>query len=308
MGLVVALAGGVGAAKLLRGLVRVVSPDDLVIVGNTGDDFEFHGLHVSPDLDIVMYTLSGIVDEAKGWGIADDAFRCLRMLEKLGFEAWFRLGDEDMAVQIVRTELLKNGMTLSQAVAELCQMLGVRAKLVPMSNDPVRTVVLSGHLRMDFQEYFVKRKTSDKVTGVLFEGCDDAKPAPGIIEAISRAERVVICPSNPVLSIHPILSVPTIRDELKRSKAFVVGVSPIVGGKAIKGPADKIMTSLGLEASAYGVAKFYEDFLDHIIIDKADEEHRERIERLGTRVTATDTIMKNIESAVSLAARVMEAK
>jgi LPPG:FO 2-phospho-L-lactate transferase len=308
MGLVVALAGGVGAARLLRGLVRVVSADDLVIVGNTGDDFEFHGLHVSPDLDIVMYTLSGIVDETKGWGLANDTFRSLRMLEKLGFEGWFRLGDEDLAVQMVRTELLKNGMTLSQVVAELCQKLGVRAKLVPMSNDPVRTVVCSGNSRMNFQEYFVKRKTRDEVTGVSFEGCDDAKPAPGIIEAIGRAERVVVCPSNPILSIQPILSVPTMRDRLRSTKAYVVGVSPIVGGKAIKGPADKIMTSMGLEASAYGVAKFYEDFLDHMIIDRADKEQRERIERLDLKVTVTDTIMKDIESAVSLATRVIEAK
>ncbi|MGA2768548.1 MAG: 2-phospho-L-lactate transferase [Candidatus Bathyarchaeia archaeon] len=308
MGLVVALAGGVGAARLLRGLVRVVSCDDLVIVGNTGDDFEFYGLHVCPDLDIVMYTLAGIVDEAKGWGVADDTFSCLGMLEKLGFETWFRLGDGDLAVQIVRTRLLKSGGALSEAVAELCQMLGVKARLVPMSNDPVRTVVLSGRMRLGFQEYFVKRGARDQVSGVLFEGCDDAKPAPGIIEAIDGAERVVICPSNPVLSIDPILSIPAIKDGLKSTRAYVVGVSPIVGGKAVKGPADRIMSSLGLEPSAYGVAKFYEDFLDHIVIDNADACQRTRIERLGTKVTVADTIMRNIENAVSLATKVMDAE
>jgi LPPG:FO 2-phospho-L-lactate transferase len=308
MGLVVALAGGVGAARLLRGLVRVVSCDDLVIVGNTGDDFEFHGLHVCPDLDIVMYTLAGIVDEAKGWGVADDTFSCLGMLEKLGFETWFRLGDRDLAVQIVRTRLLKSGVALSEAVAELCQMLGVKTRLVPMSNDPVRTVVLSGRMRLGFQEYFVKRGARDPVSGVLFEGCDDAKPAPGIIEAIDSAERVIICPSNPVLSIDPILSIPAIKDGLKNTRAYVVGVSPIVGGKAVKGPAARIMSSLGFEASAYGVAKFYEDFLDHIVIDNADACQRTRIERLGTKVTVADTIMRSVEGAVSLATKVMDAE
>ena len=308
MGRVVALAGGVGAAKLLRGLVRVVPPEDIVIVGNVGDDFEFHGLHVSPDLDIVMYTLAGVVDEARGWGVADDTFTCLEMLERLGFETWFKLGDKDIAVQTVRTDLLRSGVSLSEAVAELCRLLGVKARLMPMSNDPVRTVVLSGCVRLGFQEYFVKRRATDEVTRVLFEGCGDAKPAPGVIEAINSAERVVVCPSNPVLSIGPILSVPGIRDALKSTRGLIVGVSPIVGGKAVKGPADRIMSSLGLEASAYGVAKLYEDFVDHLIIDRADADLRTRIEELGIRASVADTIMKDVENAVSLAAKVMEAK
>ena len=307
MGLV-ALAGGVGAAKLLRGLVRVVSPEDLVIVGNVGDDFEFHGLHVSPDLDIVMYTLSAIVDGARGWGVEDDTFNCLQMLEKLGFETWFKLGDRDVAVQLVRTDLLKSGVTLSEAVAELCRLLGVKVKLIPMTNDPVRTVILSGCGRLDFQEYFVKRQTRDEVTGVLFEGCEDARPAPGVIEAINRAERVIVCPSNPFLSINPILSIPGIRDALKNTSGYAVGVSPLIGGKAVKGPADRIMSSLGLEASAYGVAKLYTDFLDHLIIDKADASLGTRIEELGMKTTVADTMMKDLESAVSLAKNVMEAR
>jgi LPPG:FO 2-phospho-L-lactate transferase len=308
MGHVVALAGGVGAAKLLRGLVRVVSPEDLVIVGNVGDDFEFHGFHVSPDLDIVMYTLADVVDGARGWGIMDDSFSCLGMLGRLGFETWFGLGDKDIAVQMVRTDLLKNGVSLSEAVAELCRLLGVKARLLPMSNDPVRTVVLSGCVRLGFQEYFVKRRASDEVTGVLFEGCDVARPAPGVIEAINNAERVIVCPSNPILSINPILSVPGVRDALKSTKGSVVAVSPIVGGKAVKGPADRIMSSLGLEASAYGVAKLYEDFLDHLIIDRADADIRTAIEELGVRVSVTDTLMKDVESSASLASLVMEAK
>jgi LPPG:FO 2-phospho-L-lactate transferase len=308
MGLVVALAGGVGAAKLLKGLVQLVSPDELLIVGNTGDDFEFHGLCVSPDLDIVMYTLAGIVDEGRGWGVDDDTFRCLGMLQRLGFEGWFKLGDEDLAVQIVRTDSLKKGETLAEATAKLCQMLGVEARLVPMSNDPVRTVVQSKGLRLGFQEYFVKRGTRDSVTGVLYEGCEDAKPAPGIIEGIDNAELVVVCPSNPVLSIAPILSVQGIRQALKRTGAHVVGVSPIVGGKAVKGPADRIMSSLGLEVSVCGVAKLYEDFLDHIVIDVVDAQFTAHLERLGLRVTVTNTMMKNVENSVSLASKVVSAR
>lgn len=307
MGLVVALAGGVGAAKLLRGLVEVVPFDDLLIVGNTGDDFELYGLHISPDLDIVMYTLAGIVDEAKGYGVAGDTFHCLDMLKRLGFETWFGLGDRDLAVHVVRTELLGTGMTLSQTTAELCRMLHVKVRLVPMSDDPVRTKVLIGQLRLDFQEYFVKRRAEDVVSGVIYDGCEKAKTAPGILEAIERAERIVICPSNPLLSVSPMLSIPGFTDGLRRSNARVVGVSPIVGGKALKGPADKIMASLGLEPSAYGVAKFYEDFLDHLIIDNADEQHRSRIESLGVKVTVTDTIMKSVEDSVRLAKVVVDA-
>jgi LPPG:FO 2-phospho-L-lactate transferase len=307
MGLVVALAGGVGAAKLLKGLVRLVRPSsNLVIVGNTGDDIELYGLHVSPDLDIVMYTLAGIVDETRGWGVSGDTFNCLDMLDKLGSETWFKLGDKDLAIHILRTEMLRNGKTLSDATAKLCRMLGVKTRLVPMSNDSIRTKITSGQLRLDFQEYFVKRGTRDEVTNVVFEGAENAKPAPGVIEAIKEAERVVICPSNPVLSISPILSISTIRNELIKTRAYVIGVSPIVGGKAIKGPADRIMASMGLEVSAYGVAKFYEDFLDHLIIDTADEHYKRRIEGLGVRVTVTDTMMRTLEDSIRIAKFLME--
>lgn len=303
-----ALGGGVGAAKLLRGLVKVVSQEDLVIVGNTGDDFDFHGLHVSPDLDIVMYTLAGIVDDAKGWGIKGDTFGCLQTLGKLGFETWFNLGDRDLAVQIVRAELMEKGMTLSEAVSELCMRLGVKTKLLPMSNDPIQTVVLSGSKRLEFQEYFVKRAAKDKVTGVLFQGCENAKPAPGILESIDKAETVVICPSNPFLSIGPILSIPGIRESLKRTRARIVAVSPIVGGKTLKGPADRIMASLGYEVSAYGVAEFYKDLLDHMVIDKVDAGLETRFAALGVEVTVANTVMKSIEDSVFLAREVVGAK
>jgi LPPG:FO 2-phospho-L-lactate transferase len=305
---VVALAGGVGAAKLLRGLVQLVPKNDLVIVGNTGDDIELHGLHVSPDLDIVMYTLAGIVDETKGWGVADETFRCLEMLGKLGLETWFKIGDRDLAIHIVRTQMLKNGMSLSEATTQLCEMLKVDARLIPMSDDSVRTKIVSSQLRLDFQEYFVKRGTKDEVTGILFEGAEEAEPAPGIIEAIREAERVVICPSNPILSISPMLSISAIRDELRNAEAYVVGVSPIIGGKAIKGPADRIMASMSLEVSAYGVAKFYEGFLDHFVIDTVDEHLKERIAELDVKVTVADTIMRSLEDSVHLAKVVMEAR
>jgi LPPG:FO 2-phospho-L-lactate transferase len=308
MGKVVALAGGVGAAKLLRGLVKVVPSRDLVIIGNVGDDVELYGLHISPDLDIIMYTLAGIVDEVKGWGIAGDTFHCLEMLGRLGFETWFKLGDKDLAIHIVRTKMLREGYTLSQATAQLCKMLGIEAKLIPASDDPVRTKIQSGQLLLDFQEYFVKRGTMDAVTNVFFEGVKKAKPAPSVIEAVREAERIIICPSNPILSIAPILSIPAIRRALETSKAPIVGVSPIVGGKALKGPADRIMVSMGFEASPYGVARFYGSLLKHLIIDETDLEHKRRIQEIGVKVTIANTVMKSVEDAINLAKVVISAE
>jgi LPPG:FO 2-phospho-L-lactate transferase len=308
MGKVVALAGGVGAAKLLRGLVKVIPPKNLVIIVNVGDDTEFYGLHISPDLDIILYTLAGIVDETKGWGVSGDTFHCLDMLEKLGFETWFKLGDRDLAIHIARTKMLRDGLTLSQATAQLCKMFGVEANLIPASDDPVRTKVQSDQMLLDFQEYFVKRGTANHVTKVFFEGAEKAKPAPGVIEALRESERVVVCPSNPILSIAPILSISAIKNELEAVNAPIIGVSPIVGGKALKGPADKVMASMGFEASAYGVAKFYGSLLSHLIIDEVDAEHKKRIENLGIKVTVTNTLMKSLGDSVRLAEVVMEAE
>jgi LPPG:FO 2-phospho-L-lactate transferase len=308
MGVTVALAGGVGAARLLRGLARLIPPEDLVIIGNTGDDVQLHGLHISPDLDIVMYTLAGIVDQDRGWGVSKDTFNCLEMFGKLGFETWFKLGDRDLAIHIVRTKMLKEGRTLAQATAELCRILGVKARLIPMTNDTVRTKIVSGQQELEFQEYFVKRGTKDRVTDVIFQGANKAKPAPGVLEAIKKAERVVVCPSNPILSVAPILSIPTARAQLRKTNAYTVGVSPIVGGKAIKGPADRIMESMGLGASAYSVAKFYQDFLDHFVIDNADNKQKGRIEQLGMNVTVTNTLMRNLEGCIRLARTVIQTK
>lgn len=301
MGRVVALAGGVGAAKLVRGLAKIIRSQDLVIVGNTGDDLELYGLHVSPDMDTIMYTLAGIVDETKGYGISADTFNCLNMLKIMDFETWFKLGDRDLATHIARTKMLKSGLTLSQATTELCRMLRVEPKLTPMSNEPVRTRIKSGKKTLDFQEYFVKRGTNIDVTGVSYEGSEKAKPAPDILTAIREAEYIVICPSNPILSIAPILSIPTICNEVKNTKAHVVGISPIIAGKTVKGPADKIMATMGLDASAYGVAKFYKDILDHFIIDEADRNLKPKIERLGIKTTVTKTIMRSHEDSARLA-------
>lgn len=306
MGTILALAGGVGAAKLLKGLIRVVTSKDLVIVGNTGDDTEFYDLHVSPDLDIVMYTLAGIVDEKKGWGVSGDTFECLHMLEKLGFETWFKLGDKDLAFHIARTEMLREGMTLSQVTEKLCQNLKIEAKIVPMSDNPVRTKIVSGKSILNFQEYFVKRGTKDVVNNVLYEGAQEADLAPGISEMMTKAERIIICPSNPILSIAPILSVSNFKEKLLQAKASKIGISPIVGGRALKGPADRIMATMGFEVSAYGVAKYYNGLLDHFIIDNVDSQQKSRIEDLGMEVTVANTIMTTLGDSIRLAKLIME--
>jgi LPPG:FO 2-phospho-L-lactate transferase len=304
---VVALAGGVGAARLLRGIVRIIPPDRLTVVGNTGDDLILYGLHVSPDLDTIMYTLSGLEDETKGWGIAEDTFNCLHMLDKLGFETWFKLGDRDLATHIARTEMLRSGHTLSETTSELCKRLKIGVRLIPMSDDTVQTTVFSGQKRFEFQQYFVKRGAKDEVTKVTFEGSENARPSPGILEAMRAAETIMICPSNPILSISPILSIPAIENEMRRTKARVVAISPIVGGKAIKGPADKIMASLGLEVSPYGIAKFYEDYLDCLIIDRDDERFKTGIERLGIKVVVANTVMRNVKDSICLGKTALEA-
>jgi LPPG:FO 2-phospho-L-lactate transferase len=307
MGLTVALAGGVGGAKLARGLAKLLPSKKLLIIGNTGDDLELYGLHISPDLDILTYTLAGIVDEAKGWGIAGDTFNCLQALKKLGAETWFKLGDMDLATHIQRTSMLQSGLTLSQATAKLCKALNVKTKIVPMSDDPVRTKIISGTRTLDFQEYFVKNKTKDTVTDIVYTDAEKAEPTPGIVEAIRTAERIVLCPSNPILSIGPILAINPIREELRKTKAPVVGVSPIVAGKTIRGPADKIMRSLGHRATALGVAGLYKDFLSHFIIDEADKKEKLQIEKLGIKVIEKNTIMKNAADSIRLAETVLDA-
>ena len=306
--MITALAGGVGAARLLIGMAKIVDQKDLTVIVNTGDDIELHGLHVSPDLDIVSYSLSGIVDEKKGWGYRDDTFHCLGRLRLYsGFE-WFNLGDKDLATHIFRTELLRRGNSLTDVTKEICRALGISARILPMTDDRFETRISTDVGLMHFEEYMVKRGAKDEVFGVEFDGRDQAKPASGVIEAIEEGERVIVCPSNPVVSIGTILSIEGIRGALKRTAAVKVGISPIIGGKPVKGPADKLLKGLGKEVSAFSVAELYADFLDVFVIDHADATDKERIEQLGIKVVVTKTLMASLEDKISLAKTVLEIK
>ncbi len=305
---IVALAGGIGAARFLEGLVAVVPPEQVIIIGNTGDDLELHGLHISPDLDTVAYTLSGQVNAEPGWGIAGDTFTCLDALSRFTSETWFRLGDRDLATHLFRTELLRGGVPLSEATRRIAEALGVRAKrLLPATDQPCRTRVQTDAGLLDFQVYFVKRRAEDAVLGISYDGCDRARPAPGVLEAIRDAAAVIVCPSNPLISIGPILAVPGIRETLAATPARVAAISPIVGGRAIKGPAAKMMRSMGLQPSAWQVAELYHDFLDVFILDHVDEPEAGRIEAMGISTASTDTIMRDQQAKISLALATLRA-
>jgi LPPG:FO 2-phospho-L-lactate transferase len=298
---IVALAGGVGAARFLDGLVRVIDPARLWIVGNTADDTEMHGLHISPDLDTVAYTLAGLANPQHGWGLAGDTFHCLEALRKLGAEAWFQLGDRDLATHLYRTARLREGATLTRVTAELTTAWGLPSKLVPMTDQRVRTLVKTRGSVVDFQTYFVRRRARDTVLGVTFDGARRARPAPGLLQAIRQAAGIIICPSNPIISIGPILAVPGIRDALRKSAATVAAISPIVGGRALKGPAARMMKSLGMRVSALGVAELYRDFVDVFILDQVDASQAAKVEALGMRVVVTDTIMTSMAKKKALA-------
>ncbi len=299
--MIVALAGGVGAARFLEGLIRVIPQSEITVIGNVGDDTYIYGLHVSPDLDIVAYTLAGLVNARKGWGFRGDTFHCQAQLRKYGFETWFNLGDRDLATHIYRTEELRKGRRLSNVTADLVSGLGLRLKLLPATDDSLQTYVLSHGRPMHFQEYMVKRKTRPTLHGVIFVGAESARPAKHVIQSIARAKGVVVCPSNPIVSIGAILAVREIKSALRKTKAKVVGVSPIVGGKTVKGPADKLMKAVGVEPSAFGVAEFYKDFLDTLIIDRVDRALAPEIEALGIKPIVANTLMKTLGDKVRLA-------
>lgn len=304
--MIAALAGGVGAARFLTGLTRLVEEEDLSVIVNTGDDIELFGLHISPDIDIVSYTLAGIVDEAKGWGVMGDTFKCLEMLKAHGLDTWFGLGDRDLATHLYRTESLKKGYTLTQITREISSVLGLKTKILPMTDAMFETRVRTSEGSFHFEEYFVRRQAKDEVLGVEFIGSATAKPAPGVLDAILDAETVVVCPSNPIVSIGTILAVDGVRDALNRTNAKVVGISPIVAGNPIKGPADKMLRGLGFEVSAYGVAKLYSDFLDTFVIDTKDAGLKSRVENLGVNVKVTNTVMKSLEDKAALAKAALE--
>jgi len=312
--LITALAGGVGAARFLEGLIRVVEDEEVSVIVNTGDDIELYGLHISPDIDIVIYTLAGIVDDEKGWGIKGDTFHCLDALKRYGYDTWFMLGDRDLATHIHRTSLLKKGLKLSEVIEKERIALGVKAKIIPMTNYRVETIMITDEGDMHFQEYLVKRKAQDEVLQTMFKGIEEARPAPGVIDSIRDARGIIICPSNPVVSIGTILSVPEVRENLRATKAKIVGISPLIAGAPVKGPADKLMSSMAVqlcidkeEVSAYGVAKLYKDFLDAFIIDNLDANLKEKIESFGIKVVVTDTVMRGLKEKMELAKVALEA-
>lgn len=290
--MIAVLSGGTGGAKLIEGIAAEIDPTDLTIICNTGDDCVLHGLHISPDIDTITYTLAGLIDDAKGWGIRGDTFTTLEQLGRLGADTWFKLGDMDLATHILRTRLLKEGRSLSQATDQIRRSLGVKAAILPMSDDRVETRVVMSAGEIPFQEYFVKRRWSPEVAAVRFEGGEQARPAPGVLEAIGEARAIVICPSNPITSIGPILAVPGIRAALKKTNARIVAISPIVGDTAVSGPAHKLMAAAGMEASALGVARAYADFLDLFILANEDEKLREGIEKLNARAMTTNIRME----------------
>lgn len=289
---ITALAGGVGASKLLLGLYEVMDPAELTIIVNTGDDIVLHGLKISPDLDIVTYTLAGIVDPVKGWGFRGETFHALKRLAIYGRPDWFNLGDRDLATHIHRSALLEEGRSLSEAAESIRVALGVKAKILPMSDHPVPTILETNEGAMHFQKYLVKRRAEPIVEGIRFAGAEAARPAPGVLEAIGEASRIIICPSNPLISIGPILAVPGVREQLRARKDDVVVVCPIVGGKSLKGPSDKMLAQLGYEATALGVAKLYADFTGIFVIDPADKAQAGAIESEGMSVAILPTVMK----------------
>ena len=305
------LAGGVGAARFLAGLVRVAPPVDLVVVGNTGDDDEFHGLSVCPDLDSVTYTLAGASNRELGWGLAGETFASLESLARYGVDTWFRLGDRDIATHLFRTERRRAGAPLSVVTAEIVAAWGLELQLLPMSDDPVRTRITvrepgGGTRELHMQEWFVREHAEPPVTAVRYEGADTARPAPGVLEAIAAADTIVICPSNPVISIAPILAVPGIREALVARRDRVVGISPIVSGAPVRGPADRLMGPLGIEVSCVGVAREYAPFCSTLLIDDLDAHRAAEVEATGVRAVVADTLMHSPEIAAALARHALE--
>ena len=313
--MLVALCGGVGAARMLSGLVRVVPPEEIVAVVNVGDDMVLHGLYISPDLDTVTYTLAGMDNRDTGWGVAGESWTVMDELARLGGEDWFRLGDRDLATHLFRTGRLHAGAPLSAVTAVLAERRGVPVRLLPVTDDPLRTRVTLAEAstlgpagtEVGFQDYFVRLRHEVAVSGVRFEGSAAALPAPGVMEALERADVIVVCPSNPVVSIGPVLAVPGVRDALVRRRDRVVAVSPIVAGAALKGPADRLMAELGTESSVVGVARLYAPWVRTLVVDGADAGRAADVEAEGVRCVVTDTVMSTPERAAALARVVVDA-
>jgi len=299
--MITVLSGGTGGAKFVDGLRQIVRPEDLTIIVNTGDDLMWWGLYASPDLDSITYMLAGKLSQERGWGVKGDTFFCLDAMAQLGLPTWFQTGDRDLATHIFRSKLLAEGKTLGEATAEIASRLGVKARILPMSNSRVETRVLTPAGDLSFEEYFVQRWYQDPVESVRFAGASDAEPAPGVIDAIRSAEFVLLAPSNPVTSIGPILAVPGIREALRESRARIAAVSPIVGGAAVTGPAGALLAAQGFAVSIAGVADYYQDFLDVLVVDSQDARAAEQLRAAGIKVHCTPTIMRRNEDRVALA-------
>lgn len=305
--MLVALAGGVGAARFLRGLVDVVDPSAVTVVVNTGDDDEFHGLWVCPDLDSVTYTLAGAHNEVTGWGLADETFAAMDALDRYGVPTWFRIGDRDLATHLYRTQRRREGASLTEVTAEIAAAWDVPCRLLPMTDERVATrITVAGPgpretRELAMQEWFVRERCEPPVSAVRFQGAEVATPAPGVVDALAAADTIVVCPSNPIISVGPILAVPGIREALAARRDHVVAVSPLIGGRPVKGPADRLMGPLGLDVSSAGVAEAYREFCSTLVIDTLDADDARRIADLGVRPVVTETLMRDARVAAALA-------
>jgi LPPG:FO 2-phospho-L-lactate transferase len=306
-GMIVVLAGGTGAAKLLRGLVRVHPQEDLCIVVNTADDVIVHGLHVSPDVDTVLYALAGMLSRRRSWGIQGDTFRCNERLGGLGLENWFKLGDLDMATHLYRTWRMPSGASHSQVTRELAERYGVRARVLPMTDDRVETRLMTDRGELGFQEYFVKYRYEPEVSAVWYEGAEEARPGPGILQALREAERILIAPSNPVTSIGPILAIPGVREAIGAATGVRLAISPFVQGRAVSGPADVLMRVWNLDPTPAGLAEAYRGLIDYLIIDEADAGCTTEVRRMGITPLVTRTVMREPDEEVALARTTVEA-
>lgn len=303
--MIVVLTGGTGGAKFVDGLRQAIPQHELTIVVNTGDDLRWWGLSVSPDIDSILYVLSGLLSKERGWGVQTDTFFCLQTMADLGEDAWFKTGDRDLAVHLLRSRLIADGKTLSEATDEIAVRLGVAARIFPMSNDRVETRIQTPSSELGFEEYFVRRRCQDEVLAVRFDGAEQAQPGPGVVEAILSADAVILAPSNPVTSIGPILSVPKIRQALRETSAEVIAVSPIIGGAAILGPAANLMSAMGLPVSIAGVTQAYQDFLDVLVVDTSDSERAKDLKHSRLRVHCTNIMMRTAHDKANLAREVL---
>ncbi len=306
MGTTAVVCGGVGAARLLNGLVEEVPAPELTAVVNVGDDMVLHGLHISPDLDTVVYTVSGQVSRERGWGLEGETWQAMEMVGRYGGADWFSLGDRDLGTHLFRTDQLGQGRGLHEVTGDIARAWGLDFTILPVTNDALRTMVtVPDDGEISFQEYFVGRQHSVPVSQVRFDGAEASAPAPGVLDALEGAERIVVAPSNPAVSIDPVLAVPGVAEVLRRRRADVVGVSPIIGGKALKGPADRLLVELGLEASVVGVAEWYRGVIGTLVIDEVDRELAPAVDALGIRAVVTDTIMATPEVTAALARTVL---